>query len=61
MGNAGVGEGRGVVSMKGAVVALPAKATAQFKRFFDCGRAVLVPPLEESVHAPRGSVWLSRC
>ena len=35
VGNAGVG----VVSMRGAPVALPAFATAQFKRFFDCCRA----------------------
>ena len=35
----------GVVSMRGAPLALPTFATAQFKRFFDCGRAVrcLVP------------------
>ena len=36
VGNAGVG----VVSMRGALVALPSCGTAQFKRFFDCGRAV---------------------
>ena len=36
VGNAGVG----VVSMKGAPLALPSFATAQFKRFFDFGRAV---------------------
>ena len=36
VGNAGVG----VVSMRGAPDALPSFATAQFKRFFDCGRAV---------------------
>ena len=35
-GNAGVG----VVSMRGAPLALPTFATAQFKSFFDCGRAV---------------------
>ena len=34
--NAGVG----VVSMRGAPVALPSFATSQFKVFFDCGRAV---------------------
>ena len=28
------------VSMQGAPVALPARATAQLQRFFDCGRAV---------------------
>ena len=36
VGNAGVG----VVSLRGAPLALPTFATAQFKRFFDCGRAV---------------------
>ena len=41
VGNAGVG----VVSLRGAPLSLPTFATAQFKRFFDCGRAVrcLVP------------------
>ena len=36
VGNAGVG----VISMRGTPVALPTGATAQIKRFFDCGRAV---------------------
>ena len=36
VGNAGVG----VVSLRGASVALPTFATAQFKRFFDCERTV---------------------
>ena len=36
VGNAGVG----VVSLRGAPLALPTFATAQFKWFFDCGRAV---------------------
>ena len=36
VGNAGVG----VVSLRGAPLSLPAFASAQFKRFFDCGRAV---------------------
>ena len=36
VGNAGVG----VISMQGAPLALPTFATAQFHRFFDCGRAV---------------------
>ena len=36
VGTAGVG----VISMRGAPVALPTFATTQFKRFFDCGRAV---------------------
>ena len=35
-GHAGVG----VVSMRGVPVSLPTFATAQCKRFFDCGRAV---------------------
>ena len=34
--NAGVG----VISMRGALVALRTSASAQLKRFFDCGRAV---------------------
>ena len=36
VGNAGVG----VINMRGAPLALPTFATAQFQRFFDCGRAV---------------------
>ena len=36
VGNAGVG----VVSLRGATLSLPTFATAQFKRFFDCGRVV---------------------
>ena len=36
VGNAGVG----VISMKGAPLAEPTSVTAQFKGFFDCGRAV---------------------
>ena len=36
VGNAGVG----VVSLRGAPLSLPTFATAQFKRFFDCGGAV---------------------
>ena len=36
VGSAGVG----VVSLRGAPISLPTFATAQFKRFFDCGRAV---------------------
>ena len=36
VGNAGVG----VISIRGAPIALPSFATAQFKWFFDCGRAV---------------------
>ena len=42
VGNAGVG----VISMKGAPLALPTFATAQFRSFFDCGRAVrcMLPP-----------------
>ena len=36
VGNAGVG----VISMRGAPFALPTFATAQFRRVFDCGRAI---------------------
>ena len=36
VGHAGVG----VLSLRGAALSLPTFATAQFKRFFDCGRAV---------------------
>ena len=36
VGNAGVG----VVSLRGAPLALPTFVTSQFKYFFDCGRAV---------------------
>ena len=35
-GNAGVG----VISLRGAPLSLPTSATVQFKRFFDCGKAV---------------------
>ena len=31
--------GVGVISLKGAPLSLPTSATAQFRRFFDCGRA----------------------
>ena len=34
------GEGVASIWMRGAPVALPTFATAQFKQFFDCGRAV---------------------
>ena len=52
VGNAGVG----VVSMRSALVALPTFATVQFRRFFECGRAI-----RWWVYAPGGVVWLSRC
>ena len=32
--------GVGVISLRGAPLSLPASATAQFRRFFDCGRAL---------------------
>ena len=35
-----VNAGVGVVSLRGAPLALPTFVTAQFKSFFDCGRAV---------------------
>ena len=59
VGNAAVG----VVSLRGAPLSLPSDATAQFKRFFDCGRAVrcMLPVGSWSVHASGRSVWLSRC
>ena len=59
MVNAGVGD----VSLKGAPVALPTVAIAPFPRFYSCGRAVMrLLPLEgESVRAPGGSAWISRC
>ena len=36
VGNAGVG----VIGLRGVSLSLPTFATAQFKRFFDCGRVV---------------------
>ena len=43
VGSAGVG----VISLRGAPLSLPTFATGQFKRFFDCGRAVrCMVPLE---------------
>ena len=59
VGNAGVG----VISMKGAPLALPTFATAQFRSFFLIlvgQSAVLCSLLVLSFHAPGGSVWLSR-
>ena len=38
VGNAGVG----VVSLRGALLSLPTFATAQFRRFFDCGTVIRV-------------------
>ena len=35
-----VNAGVGVISLRSASVTLPIFATAQFERFFDCGRAV---------------------
>ena len=32
--------GDGVISLRGAPLSLPSSVTAQFKRFFDCGRAL---------------------
>ena len=32
--------GVGVISLRGAPLSLPTSATAQFRRFFDCGRAL---------------------
>ena len=39
VGNAGVG----VASLRGALVTLPTFAIAQFRRFFECGRATWSP------------------
>ena len=59
VGNAGVG----VVSLRGAPLSLPSFATAQFKRFFVCGRAVrcMLPFGSWSVYAFGCFVWLSGC
>ena len=59
VGNAGVG----VVSLRGAPLSLPTSATAQFRRFFDCGRSssLLDSPWFWEVHAPCCFVWLSGC
>ena len=58
VGNAGVG----VVSLRGAPPALTTFATAQFKSFFDCGRAVrCLLPLGAGrfLHLVVRTVWLS--
>ena len=59
VGSAGVG----VVSLRGAPLALPSIATAQFKSFFDCGRALrcLLPVASGRFLASFCSSWLSRC
>ena len=59
VGNAGVG----VVSLRGASLSLPTFATAQFTRFFDCGRAVrcMVPLGFRSVYASCCFIRLSGC
>ena len=56
VGNAGVG----VVSLRGAPLALPTFATAQFKSFFDCGRAVrcMLPLASGRFSPPLCSLWL---
>ena len=53
----------GVISLRGAPLALPTFATAQFRRFFDCGRAVrcLLSSWLWKVHALGCLVRLSRC
>ena len=59
-GNAGVG----VVSMRRALVALPTFVTAQFRRFFDCGRASGCQlPLDGGrfFFELGGAVWSPRC
>ena len=59
VGNAGVG----VVSLKGAPLALPACATAQFRAFFDRGRVVrcTLPLGTGRFYAFGCFVLLSRC
>ena len=59
VGNGGVG----VVSMQGAPLALPTFATAQFQRFFDCGRggSVYASSWFWTVHALGCLVRLSGC
>ena len=59
VGNAGVGVG----SLRGAPLFLPTFATAQFKRFFDCGRVVrcMLPLGFGSVHASCCLVWFPGC
>ena len=59
VGNAGVG----VISLRGAPLSLPTFATAQFKRFFDCGRAVrcMVPLGSGRFMHLVVFIWFSRC
>ena len=59
VGNAGVG----VVSLRGAPISLPTFATAKFRRFFDCGRALpcLIPLGSGRFMHLVVFVWLSGC
>ena len=59
VGNAGVG----VVSLRGATLSLPTFATAQFMRFFDCGRVLrcMVPLGFGRFLASCCFVWLPGC
>ena len=59
VGNAGIG----VISMKGAPLALPSFASAQLRSFFDSGRAVrcMLPSWFWSFHALGCLVRLSGC
>ena len=59
VGNAGVG----VISLRGAPLSLPASVTAQFRRFFDCGRALrcMLSVASGRFSASRCFVWLSGC
>ena len=59
VGQAGVG----VVCMRGAPLSLPTPATAQFRRFFDCGRALrcMLPDCFWPFLALGCSVWVSGC
>ena len=45
--------------LRGAPVAMPTFGTAQFQRFFDCGRAIRCLLLWVVVgHEPGGFVWI---
>ena len=59
VGNAGVG----VLSLRGAPLALPTFATSEFEKFFGLGRVLRVCPSARvrPFHAPGGSVWISWC
>ena len=55
--------GVGVISLKGAPLSLPSSVTAQFRRFFDCGRALrcLLPVASGRFLHLCCFVWVSGC